>query len=99
MKTFLKWRESFSAANVAATARVDQGDYGNRAAEGLQDVVDALRMLAEKSPQSYNFLVSKIKSEVQKVDPRVASGVVIGGRLYGAAAGARDITRDLGATS
>jgi hypothetical protein len=99
MKTFLQWRENFSTANVVASARGDQSEYGNRAAAGLQDVVDALRMLAEKSPQSYNFLVSKIKAEVQKVDPRAASGVGIGGRLYGLAAGAKDVTQDLGANS
>lgn len=86
MKTFLQWRENFSAANVAKGAKGDQREYGNVAAEGLQDIVDALRLLATKNPQSYNFLVSKIRAEVQKVDPSAASSVGLGGRRYGAAA-------------
>lgn len=87
MRTFLQWRENFSATAVGAAARGDQRSYGNVAAEGLQDVVDALRMLAEKNPQSYNFLVSKIRAEVQKVDPSAASSVAVGGRRYGTAVG------------
>lgn len=86
MKTYLQWRENFSAAGVAADAKGDQRSYGNIAAEGLQDVVDALRLLASKNPQSYNFLVAKIRAEVQKVDPSSASSVGMGGRRFGAAA-------------
>lgn len=85
MKTFRQWRENFSASNVAAGARSDQGDYGANAAAGLQDTVDALRLLAQKNPQAYAFLISKIKAEVQKIDPSAASSVGIGGRRYGAA--------------
>lgn len=85
MKSFLQWREGFNATNVAMGARGDQREYGNLAAEGLQDIVAALRTLAEKSPQSYNFIVSKIRSEVQKVDPSSASSVGLGGRRYGSA--------------
>lgn len=100
MKTFLQWRESFSAANVAATAKGDQSSYGNVAAEGLQDVVDALRTLASQpGQQAYKFIVAKIKAEVQKIDPRAASDVGMGGRRYGAAVGSSDTTTDLGATS
>lgn len=85
MKTYLQWRESFSAANVVRGAKGDQSDYGNMAAGGLQEVLDALRLLAGKNPQAYNFIVSKIKAEVQKVDPSSASSVGIGGRRYGMA--------------
>lgn len=85
MKTFLQWRENFSVANVAQGAKGDRSDYGAVAAGGLQDVVDALRALASKNPQAYNFIVSKIRAEVQKVDPSAASSVGMGGRRYGAA--------------
>lgn len=85
MRTFQQWRENFSASAVGMAARGDQSSYGNVAAEGLQDVVSALRMIAEKNPQSYNFIVSKIRAEVQKLDPSAASSVSVGGRRYGAA--------------
>jgi hypothetical protein len=86
MNTFRQWRENFSAGAVGMAARGDQSNYGNVAAEGLQDVVNALRMIAEKNPQSYNFIVSKIRAEVQKIDPSAASSVATGGRRYGSAA-------------
>lgn len=98
MKTFGEWAEAFSASGVAKDARGDQSDYGNVAAAGLQGVVDSLRMLAEKNPQSYNFIVSKIRAEVQKIDPSAASSVAVGGRRYGqAVTGNQDATTALGA--
>jgi hypothetical protein len=85
MKTYLHWRENFNAMGVAQSAKADKAGYGNLAAEGLQDVVDALRRLASENPQAYSFIVSKIRSEVQKVDPSAGSSVGMGGRRYGAA--------------
>lgn len=85
MKTFLKWRESFSASGVARDAKHDQGEYGNMAASGLQGVVDALRLLAQKDPQSYNFIISKIRTAAQRVDPSMATAIGTGGRRYGVA--------------
>lgn len=99
MKTYLQWRESFSAANVAAGARGDKDSHGNLAAEGLQEIVDALRKLAAENQQSYNFIVAKIRSEIQKIDPSAGSAVGMGGRRYGAAvARAADNSQQLGAT-
>lgn len=85
MKTFLQWRESFSATNVMQTAKGDKENYGVRAAEGFQDVVDALRTLASENPQSYNFIIAKIRSEAQKVNPSLGSSVGVAGRRYGSA--------------
>jgi hypothetical protein len=86
MKTYLQWRENFSAAGVAQQAKRDKDEYGNLAAEGLHGIVDALRTLALKKPESYNFLVAKIRSEVQKIDPSAGSAVAMGGRRFGSAA-------------
>lgn len=99
MKTYLQWRENFSASGVMQSARGDRDSYGNIAAEGLQDIVDALRKLASENPQSYNFIVAKIRSEIQKVDPSAGSAVAMGGRRYGAAvAKAAGNSQQLGAT-
>jgi hypothetical protein len=86
MKTYLQWRENFSATAVAQGAKDDRSGYGNLAAEGLQDVVEALRRLASESPQDYQFIVSKIRAAMQKIDPSAGSSVGMGGRRYGAAA-------------
>ena len=85
MKTYGEWLESFSAAGVAQDARGDKDSYGNLAAEGLQEVVDALRLLAAKNPQAYNFIVAKIRGEVQKIDPSSGASVGVAGRRYGSA--------------
>lgn len=85
MITYIKWLESFSAAGVARDARGDKDRYGNLAAEGLQDVVDALRLLAEENPQAYNFIVAKIRGEVQKINPSLGNSVGVAGRRYGSA--------------
>jgi hypothetical protein len=87
MKTYLQWRENFSATAVMQGARADRSDYGNIAAQGLQDIVDALRRLASESPQSYNLIVSKIRNEVRKIDPSAGASLGVGGRRYGAAVG------------
>lgn len=99
MKTYLQWRESFSATGVMQSARGDKDRYGNLAAEGLQDIVDALRRLAAENPQSYKFIIAKIRSEIQRIDPSAGSAVGMGGRRYGAAvARTADNSEQLGAT-
>lgn len=100
MKTYLQWRESFSAMSVMQSAKSDKDNLGNLAAEGLQEIVDALRTLAEKNPQSYNFIVAKIRSEMQKIDPSAGSAVSMGGRRYGTAVArsADNSQQQLGAT-
>jgi hypothetical protein len=85
MKTYLQWRENFNLSAVTTGAKADRSGYGNLAAEGLQDVVEALRRLASESPQEYAFIVSKIRSAMQKIDPSAGSSVGIGGKRYGAA--------------
>jgi len=99
MKTYLEWKESFSAVDVLKGARDDKDSYGSLAAEGMQEVVGALKRLAVESPQAYKFIVAKIRSEMQRIDPSSASSVGAGGRRYGSAALAgRDTTTNLGAT-
>lgn len=83
MKTYMQWRENFSAATVAAAARGDKDELGSQAAEGLQGIVDALRRIAKENPQSYNFIVAKIRSEIQRIDPSAGSAVGTAGRKYG----------------
>lgn len=85
MKTYLQWRENFSASNVTSGARGDKDAYGDLAASGLQDIVDALRKIAAENPQSYNFIVAKIRSEIQNIDPSAGSAVGTAGRRYGSA--------------
>lgn len=85
MKTYLQWRENFSAATVAAAARGDKDELGGQAAGGLQGIVDALRKIAAENPQSYNFIVAKIRSEIQRIDPSAGSSVGTAGRKYGSA--------------
>jgi hypothetical protein len=86
MKTYLQWRENFSAAGVMQQAKGDKEAYGNLAAEGLQEIVDALRRLATESPQSYKFILAKIRAELQRIDPAAGSAVAMGGRRFGSAA-------------
>jgi hypothetical protein len=66
MKSFKDWKENYTVQQVQAAARSDRKDYG-AAWNGLQQVKDALELLAQRDPQALMTIVNKVNRELNNL--------------------------------
>lgn len=74
MKKFKEWVESHNVQQATATLKTDRSDLGSQGFEGLQDMADALKIVAgmPKGSSAMSSIVSRLSALVSQRDPDLA---------------------------
>lgn len=67
-----KLNENTTLQQGVNSLKTDKSEYGQMAWQGLQNIYDALKSLANTNPQKLMTIVQKIKVELQQSDPDLA---------------------------
>lgn len=76
MKKFSDWAESHAMATVKGQVSTDRADLGTSGFEGMQDIMDALKLVARSNPQVAKSMMAglagKLAMLTNEVNPELA---------------------------
>lgn len=85
---FSEWMETYTVQNAVGNVRNDRKDLGSDGFEGLQDAVEALKLVARdpKSSSSLNGVFGKLSALVSRQNPDLAAKLATNARKFISAA-------------